>query len=65
MNKSKKAKYLRETSRQAAFKGFAGLSKDSLNEGVVAAFFRKATKFPLQQEEIDNFVGEHKEEITE
>lgn len=65
MNKSKKAKYLRETSRQEAFKGFAGMSKTSLNEAVVAAFLRKASKFPLQQEEIDKFVGEHKEAITE
>ena len=65
MNKSKKAKYLRETSRQEAFKGFAGMSKESLNEAVVAAFFRKATKFPLKQTEIDRFVGEHKEDITE
>ena len=65
MNKSKRAKYLRETSRQEAFKGFAGMSKGSLNEAVVAAFFRKASKFHLTQEEIDNFIGEHKSEITE
>ena len=62
MNRSKKAKYLRETSRQEAFKGFAGMSKKSLNEAVVAAFYRKATKFPLQQAEIDKFVSEYKSE---
>lgn len=60
MNKSKKAKYLRETSRQEAFKGFAYMSKKSLNEGTLAAFIRKASKFPLQQTEIDNFVEEYK-----
>jgi hypothetical protein len=65
MNKSKKAKQRRETSRQEAFKGFAGLSKASLNEGVVAAFLRKASKFPLKQTEIDKFIGEHKPEVTE
>lgn len=65
MNKSKRAKYLRETSRQEAFKGFAYMSKKSLNEGTLAAFIRKASKFPLQQADIDNFVSEHKEEITE
>lgn len=65
MNKSKKAKQRRETNRKEAFKGFAYMSKKSLNEGTLAAFIRKASKFPLAQEEIDNFVGDHKQEITE
>lgn len=65
MNRSKKAKFLRETSREEAFKGFAYLHPKSLNEGTLAAFIRKARKFPLKQEEIDNFVGKHKEEIKE
>ena len=41
------------------------MSKKSLNEGTLAAFLRKATKFPLQQEEIDKFVSEYKSEVTE
>jgi hypothetical protein len=65
MNRSKKAKFLRETSREEAFKGFAYLHPKSLNESTLAAFIRKATKFPLQQEEIDKFVSEHKPEVTE
>jgi hypothetical protein len=65
MNKSKKAKQRRETSRPEAFKGFAYMSKKSLNEGTLAAFLRKATKFPLQQAEIDKFVSDHKPEVTE
>ena len=60
MNKSKKAKFLRETSREEAFKGFAYLHPKSLNESTLAAFIRKAKKFPLKQEEIDKFIEEHK-----
>lgn len=65
MNKSKRAKYLRETSRQEAFKGFAYMSKKSLNEGTLTAFIRKASKFPLQQAEINKFVSENKSETKE
>lgn len=65
MNKSKKAKQRRKTSRKEAFKGFAYMSKKSLNGGTLAAFLRKATKFPLQQAEIDKFVSEYKSEVTE
>ena len=43
MNKSKRAKYLRETSGQEAFKGFA-------YNMTLAAFIKKASKFPLEQE---------------
>ena len=53
MNKQKKAKFLRETSRQEAFKGFAYTHPKTLTEGTIAAFIRKASKFPLQQEEYE------------
>ena len=56
MNKSKKAKFLRETSREEAFKGFAYLHPKSLNESTLAAFIRKAKKFPLKQEEINKYI---------
>lgn len=52
MNRSKKAKFLRETSRQEAFKGFAYTHPKTLNEGTIAAFIRKASKFPLSLDEL-------------
>ena len=56
INKSKKAKYIREVSRETAFKGFSLFSKNTLNETTIASFIRKSSKFPLNKEEVSNYL---------